>query len=167
MAKMKLEEEADNMQWTAETKTVWIESHEFLKKIEGKEKIHFPKFNLGRIKFHIIVDPHYVFESGSGFINFCLHNDSLDTQITSYSVEGFNVKKGTGDVKIEIPPGGCKGEVFMSHVHYRKLAKKNDEFKIKATVTLHTKESPTEDSFARYLFGCLNVKRLIYLQITD
>jgi len=131
--------------WKVDTKTVGIEIHDMLEKIEDednkKKPIFSPTFQLGGIPFNLIVTP----EKIPGFISFVMSNESNEDQITSFQIKGVGLSFNTNTMTMK----RCLGrgwDKFRSHEEYKKWVKKNqDVFKVEVTVSLHTKVNHGDD----------------------
>ena len=157
MAKRKLLEDVDelfvdNPTWTSETKTVGIECHQFLKKIDDKKLIESPRFKLAGVKFFIRIWTDYQ-SSGCVRVDLVHGHGSDEDQTSSGSFSEGSGARRNWEMKAIGVNNGWGFKKFLTHEKYRAWAKDNgDVFKLRAEVTLHTKVDTAEDGWTRYCY---------------
>ena len=153
MSKGKLPEDVDELfvqkpTWTSVTKTVAIESPEFMMKIEKKENVESPRFKLAGIEFYIRVKTGDYCYNGTEYIGVGLINCSKEDQTTSVTfTEESGAQESWQRKTIKAWWGSVK---FLSHENYEAWARDHgDVFKLKVKITLHKKVNTAEDGWIR------------------
>ena len=132
-----------------------IEFHDFIKEIEDEstkniEKIT-PKFKLAGADFSMGVVPDNSANNGSGFIGFCLFNNSDEDQTISGTVKVSGEEAKFWEKKKFFAGKEYGIEKFMSHEEYREWARNHgDVLRLEVVLTLHKKGEG--DGWTRYCY---------------
>ena len=124
-------------------KTVHVEIHNFIKKIDDeknkKNQILCPKFKVGDTILSIAVYPQDANENSDGYIGVYLmneENEKITATATFKHASGVEKTKKNMEMPAKTGSGRAK---FLSHKAYKEWAKDHgDVFKVEVKITLHT-----------------------------